>query len=347
MKIAILGSGALGTITGALISKNGYNVDLIDEYAEHVKVLNESGATLTGFIDTTIPVHAVQPDELSELYDVVFLLTKQVYTKQALDTIMPYLHEDSIVCALQNGIPEELVASIVGKERTLGGAVGFGATFIKPGVSSLTTELAVMKKYAFEIGELDGALTNRLQTVKAILDSVGHCELTTNINGLKWTKLLMNTTFSGMSAALGCTFGEVLHNDTAMKVLANIADETIKVAKAHEIQLVKMQGEDLSELELESQREIPKKMPLYQKVWTPHVNLKASMLQDIEKGKQTEVDFINGVIVERGREVGIPTPFNEGVYRLIKQAEVERKKPEYTKSLEYFVEGILNENEYN
>src|SRR5699024_11454744 len=86
----------------------------------------------------------------------------------------PYLHEDSIVCTLQNGIPEELVASIVGRERTLGGAVGFGATFTKPGVSSLTTELAVMKKYAFEIGELDGSITERLKVIKAILDSVGY-----------------------------------------------------------------------------------------------------------------------------------------------------------------------------
>jgi len=338
MKVGILGAGALGTITGSLISENGYDVDLIDEYKAHVEALNESGATLTGFIDRNIPVHAVQTDELSEQYDVIFLLTKQVYTKEALQTIMPYLHEDSIVCTLQNGIPEELVASIVGRERTLGGAVGFGATFTKPGVSSLTTELAVMKKYAFEIGELDGSITERLKVIKAILDSVGYCELTTNIIGLKWTKLLMNTTFSGMSAALGCTFGEVLHNGTAMNVLANIADETIKVARAHGVQLVKMQGEDLSQLELKNPTDIPDKLPIYNKVWSPHVNLKASMLQDIEKGKQTEVDFINGIVVEKGKEVGIPTPFNKRVYNLIKKAHEKKENSEYIEELHYLAE---------
>ena len=128
MKIGVLGVGSLGTIIGALITKGGYDVDLIDINQENVDALNQNGAKLTGFLDETVVVKAKHPNEVTRKYDVIFLLTKQVYTKDSLESILPFLNEDSVVCTLQNGIPEESVAAIVGKERTIGGVVGFGAT---------------------------------------------------------------------------------------------------------------------------------------------------------------------------------------------------------------------------
>ncbi|MCG7333658.1 2-dehydropantoate 2-reductase [Sporosarcina sp. ACRSM] len=333
MKIGILGVGSLGTIIGALITKGGYNIDLIDVNQEHVDELNQNGAKITGFLNETIPVKAKHPNDLTEKYDVVFLLTKQVYTKDSLASILPFLHEDSVVCTLQNGIPEESVAAIVGENRTVGGVVGFGATWIGPGVSELVTELEVMKKYAFDIGELTGEITERIKTIRAILETVGYCEIITNINGMKWSKLLMNATFSGMSAALGCTFGEVLYNPDAMRSLANIADETIKVARAHQIRLVEMQGKNFEFLELENKDDISRKMEFYKEVWGPHVNTKASMLQDLEKGRKTEIDYINGYVSKKGREKNIPTPFNDLVCTLVNQSEK-------TKSLPIFEENI-------
>ncbi|MEH7181013.1 ketopantoate reductase family protein [Neobacillus vireti] len=336
MKIGVLGVGSLGTIIGALITKGGYDVDLIDINQEHVDALNQIGAKITGFLDETIPVKAKHPNELSGKYDVIFLLTKQVYTKSSLESILPFLHQDSVVCTLQNGIPEESVATIVGKERTVGGVVGFGATWIGPGVSELTTELDVVKKYAFDIGELNGEITERIHTLKDILGTVGYCEIVTNINGMKWSKLLMNATFSGMSAALGCTFGEVLYNADAMRSLANIADETIKVARAHHIRLVEMQGKDFENLELESQSDIPGKMAFYEEVWGPHANLKASMLQDLEKGIKTEIDYINGYVSEKGREKNIPTPFNDMVCTLVNLSEEAKVLPNFEENISKF-----------
>ena len=161
MKIGIMGAGSLGTIIGALITEGGEDVDLIDINQAHVDALNSSGAKLTGFINKTVKVKAVTPSELTELYDLVFLLTKQVYTKESLEQLSPYLHEESIVCTLQNGVPEGLVSSIVGAERTIGGVVGFGATWKGPGESELTTEWDAVRKYAFDIGEINGELTPR------------------------------------------------------------------------------------------------------------------------------------------------------------------------------------------
>ncbi|WP_078409124.1 ketopantoate reductase family protein [Priestia abyssalis] len=336
MKIGVIGAGSLGTIIGAFITKGGCDVDLIDINQENVDALNQKGAKLTGFLDETIPVTAKHPKQLSGNYDVIILLTKQVFTKESLESVLPFLHKESVVCTLQNGIPEERVASIVGAERTVGGVVGFGAIWSGPGVSELATEVDVMKKYAFDIGELNGEITDRIKTIKDMLDTVGYCEISTNIIGMKWSKLLMNATFSGMSASLGCTFGEVLSNPDAMKSLANIADETIKVARAHHIRLEKMQGKDMEFLELESQEDIPKKMAFYHEVWGPHANTKASMLQDLEKGRKSEIDFINGHVSKKGREKNIATPFNDLVCKLVQESEETQLLPILDRNIHEF-----------
>jgi len=336
MRVAIMGSGSLGTIIGAMITAGGQQVDLIDINKEHVDALNQSGAKITGFINLQVPVKALLPEELTGEYDLVFLLTKQVYNQATLDEILPHLHSDSIVCTLQNGVPEDCVASYIGRERTIGGVVGFGATWLGPGVSELATQEDTLKSYAFDIGELDGSITPRLQEVKKVLDLVGHCHISDNIMGIKWAKLLMNATFSGMSAALGCRFGDVLASEKAMFSLAHIADETIKVAHAHGIKLEVMQGKDMEFLELQDENDIPNKMDFYREVWTPHSQTKASMLQDLEKNRKSEIDFINGFVSKKGKEAGIKTPYNDLVVTLVKKAEEKGYPPTFNDNIKHF-----------
>ncbi|MFJ5770868.1 ketopantoate reductase family protein [Psychrobacillus sp. NPDC093180] len=342
MKVGIMGVGSLGTIIGALIADEGQEVDLIDAYEENVKALNNNGAKITGFMNKTVKVNAISPEQMRDKYDLVFLLTKQVYNVTALQQLITHLHSESVVCTLQNGIPEDYVSETIGKERTIGGVVGFGATWKGPGVSELTTASEVVQKYAFDIGELNGSITPRLEKISSILGLIGHCEVSDNILGIKWSKLLMNTTFSGMSAALGCTFGDVLNSERAMYNLAHIADETIKVAHALGVKMVPMQGKNFEFLELKNDSCIPNKMEFYREVWAPHKNLKASMLQDLEKGRKTEIDYINGYICEKGREVGINTPYNDLVVKLVKKAEEEKYVPEFSVNLQYFNEINVN-----
>jgi 2-dehydropantoate 2-reductase len=321
MRTAILGAGSLGIIIGALIAKSGQKIDLIDSYKENVDALNANGATVTGFLDLNVPVKALVPEQLEGHYDLVILLTKQTANATALTEILPYLHKESVVCTLQNGVPEEAVASYVGKERTVGGAVMFGATWVKPGVSMLTSPFAKVQELAFEIGEMDGVIRPRQQKIKEILAAVGETKIMDNLMGIRWNKVLQNSCFSGMSAALGCTFGDVLASPKAMECLAHIADEVIKVCHAQGYRMVEAFGEDFESLELESSADIPGKMALYHRVWDPHVKLKASMLQDLEKGKKTEIGYINGIVCDKGREFGVPTPFNDKVVELVKEAE--------------------------
>lgn len=323
MRTAILGAGALGIIIGARMTANGKQVDLIDSFKENVDALNANGATVTGNLNLHQAVKALTPEQMTGMYDLVFVLTKQTANEIALPKLLPFLHKDSIVCTLQNGVPEESVATYVGKERTIGGAVGFGATWLRPGVSELTSTMEAVEKYAFEIGEIDGALRPRLEKVKEILGAAGGTTILTNLMGIRYTKLLMNATFSGMSAALNGTFSEVLANPTAMVCVAHIADEVIKVCRGLGYSMVEMQGVDFGFLELNSKADIPAKMDFYKKVWGRHNN-KASMLQDLEKGQKTEIEFINGVVCRGGRRCGIPTPFNDKVVELVKEAEARK-----------------------
>lgn len=321
MRIAVIGAGAIGTVIGALIAQKGGDIQLVDAFEENVKALNAQGATITGTYELQVPVRAVTPDRMTGTYDLVFLTTKQTANQQVLAHLLPFLKADSTVVTLQNGVPEESVAQIVGMERTVGGTVGFGATWLAPGVTRLTSTERVMNHFAFDIGEMNGEITPRIKEIRSVLSWVGHTTVLDNFMGVRWSKLLMNATFSGMSAALGCTFGEVLNHEEGMVYLAHIADETIKVARACGIRMAEMQGKDFTQLELSCEADVQDKLSFYHEVWDQHSQLKASMLQDLEKKQPTEVGFINGYVSQKGRERGISTPYNDMVIAIVRTAE--------------------------
>ncbi|WP_153978894.1 ketopantoate reductase family protein [Paenibacillus xylanilyticus] len=336
MRIAILGAGSLGTIVGAYLADGGMDVELIDAYQEHVDALNQTGAKVVGTTEFHAKVKAITPDQKSGTYDLVLLLTKQLSNGTILLELLPFLHEESIVCSLQNGIPEENVASIVGPERVIAGSVEFGATFMEPGVSSLTTEYTQFKKYAFQIGELNGETSDRIQRVKTVLDLVGGTHISDNLVGTKWSKLLINNAFSGLSAALNGEYGDILDDEVGIVSAVHIADETIKVGHANGVEFVKMNGFDIASLELQSEQDIPERIKTLRYVMEPSRLLKASMLQDLEKKRKTEIDYINGVVSSKAEGTGIATPYNDLVVKLVQAAEETQTVPDFQTNIEEF-----------
>ncbi|WP_339843896.1 ketopantoate reductase family protein [Paenibacillus sp. FSL W7-1088] len=342
MRIAILGAGSLGTIAGAYIAAGGQDVELIDVYQAHVDALNQTGAQITGTTDFQAKVKAITPDEMSGTYDLVLLLTKQLYNESVLKDLLPYLDDQSVVLSLQNGIPEEKVASIVGRERVIAGSVEFGATFIEPGVSRLTTEFNRFKQYAFQIGELNGETTERIQQIQSILDLVGGTHISDNLVGTKWSKLLINNAFSGLSAALNVEYGVVLDHDISIVSAVHIADETIKVGHANGVKFATMGGFDIESLEIQSDKDIPERIKTLRVLMASSRLLKASMLQDLEKQRKTEIDYINGVVPRSALGKQISTPYNDMVVRLVKQAEESQTVPDFETNIKFFEE--LNNN---
>jgi 2-dehydropantoate 2-reductase len=320
MRTAILGAGSLGTIMGAVVSKNGGDVVLVDSYKEHVDALNEKGATVTGYLDLkNIPVKAITPDQMDGIYDVVIVLLKQTANAVALRNLLPFIDENSVVCTLQNGIPEEAVAEIVGSDRTVGGTVGWGGGWIAPGVSQLYTKPEHMR---IEIGSLDGAITEKLKRVEAFLKMAGDVEINTNLLGIRWSKLLMNSALSGMSAALGCTFGEIIDDEKAVRCAAHVADELIRVADLKGIGLeVIIPGKDFSELKFDDEAGRDHAVEFLRDVYSVHRPQKASMMQDMEKGRPCEIDYINGIVSQNGDRFGLDTPFNDLIVKIVKEFE--------------------------
>ncbi len=336
MRIAVLGAGSLGTIVGAYLADGGMDVELIDAYQEHVDTLNEVGAKVVGTTEFHSKVKAVIPQNKSGKYDLVLLLTKQLYNDSVLAELLPFLNEDSVVCSLQNGIPEQKVSSIVGAERVIAGSVEFGATFIEPGVSELTTAYNQFKQYAFQIGELNGETTDRIRKIQSVLELVGGTHISDNLVGTKWSKLLINNAFSGLSAALNGTYGDILDHETGIASAVHIADETIKVGHANGVRFASMGGFDLESLELSSVSEVPERIRAFRTTMEPSRLLRASMLQDLEKKRKTEIDYINGVVPQMAQGKGIATPFNDLVVAQVRAAEDSGTVPDFETNLQAF-----------
>ncbi len=321
MRTAIFGCGAMGTILGAYMNKNGHETILIDNYAQHVKALNEKGAQVIGSAELTVPVKAITPDQMEGKYDLVFLLTKQTSNKEVLPRLLPFLKADSIVCTLQNGVPEPSVAEIIGKERTVGGAVMWGATFVEPGVSQLTQDISKQESL-FEIGEMDGVIGDRIKKVAKALENMGPVIITDNLMGARWLKVMFNSCWSGMSAALGCTFGEIIDNPKASACMSYIAHEAVAICTALGYTMPLFWGQDMTDMgKIDTEEGFAKSQKIFYDIVSKMRPAKASMLQDLEKGKVTEVGMINGYICDEGRNAGIPTPFCDTVVRVVRGIE--------------------------
>lgn len=343
-RIALIGAGSIGIITGALIAKNGYDIEIFDANAANVDALNASGARLSGFLDELVPVTAKLPEQAEGTYDVVVLLTKQVFTRQALAPFLPRMHGDTVVCTLQNGTPEDLVAEVVGRDRTIAGNVMFAAIWKGPGESALASDASYTRGHAFDLGELSGEITERVQEVAQILTSVGRCVITDNISGLKWSKLLMNATFSGLSAALACTFGDLLDDETCMQAALRLMDEAVRAGQAHGLRVEPLEGEPAENLTMDGPTTTEQRLAFFTRLLEVSRPGKASMLQDMEKGIPSERDFIPGRVLELTRRHGLDAPYTELVYELIAESEQRGALPGFEAGRERFAALLAAED---
>ena len=260
MKTAIYGAGSLGTVLGAYLSKAGVDVDLITRNKEHVDAMNKGGAKIIGTVNMTVPVHALTPDQMTEKYELIILLTKQLDNENILRNLEKNMTDDCIVCTLQNGLPELSVSKVVGEDRTMGCTVAWGATLHGKGVSELTSEPDSM---SFGLGRMNGQKDEKLMQVKALLEKMCPVEIEDNFMGVRWSKLLINSAFSGMSAVIGGTFGDAAENKESRVCCQNIIKECIDVANAAGIRIEPVQVRTLSSFFIIKATESRRRFPLH------------------------------------------------------------------------------------
>jgi 2-dehydropantoate 2-reductase len=329
-RIGIIGAGAIGCVVGGLLTRAGRDVTLIDQWPEHVETMKRMGLRLSGTCgEHLIPVRALHIHELQsvgEPFDALFIAVKSYDTEWATALGLPYLKTpDGVVVDFQNGINDERVAAVAGKERTLGCVITIGAGLYEPGHAVRTDTGSV----GFKIGELDGSDTERARELVRIMEAVAGSRLTTNLFGERWSKLAVNCMANPLAGLTGLGSAEVRSYPEPSRIAVHIADEVVRVGRACGCEVEPIYG-------IAAQRfvdaaggrgleEVLRDMAASAK----HLSGgRPSMLQDVIRGRRTEIDYLNGYVCAEGRRVGIPTPVNEAVVRTMKSYPVGALKPD-------------------
>lgn len=303
MKIAILGAGALGCAIGATLTEAGHETWLMVRSPDRVNAMRSEGLRVDDAQGTRrIQVRAATRAAEVGIAELVIVLVKSFETDAAMRGAVDLVGPDTLVLSLQNGLGhEEILADIVGRERVLAGKTYVGGVTRGPA----HIQSGVVGKATY-IGELDGRLTPRVLAVAEAFNAAGLATtVTDNIVGTMWDKLLVNVTTGALTGITRLTYGQ-LYDEPLLKAtsLAAVA-EAIAAAQAAGVKLSMTDPEQAWTLAAEG-------LP---------AAFKTSMLQSLEKGTITEIDFINGSVVRCGQRYGVPTPVNATLVACIKGIE--------------------------
>ena len=333
-KIAVLGTGAIGSSVGADFTKAGYDVVLIDQWPAHVGAMKSKGLHIK-MADEELHVR-VRAFHLCELcatqprFDIVFLSAKSYDTLWMTQFIKPYLKEDGVLVSLQNSINDEWIPPIIGYQRDIGSVLELSAEVFEPGQVKRNSN---QKKTWFAVGELHGRITPRLKEIAEILGHAGRVDMTTNIWGAKMSKLVVNSMISGACGAFGLTDWGVIQRPELVEIIVKEGKESLQVGATLGYNMEPIFGMSAQDL-MGSADDVLKKCLL---TLVSHVgkDARSMVYQDILKKRRTEVDFINGLIVKKGREAGVPTPFNEAMTSVIKQIELGTAEPDVSNASKF------------
>ena len=305
MKIVIVGPGALGSLLAAFLIRSKEEVWLLDHNKERAQEIAQSGIKVEG-VSGNWQVNPKICADINEVgsADLLIISVKSYDTKQAISAIKPLIKEDSAVLTLQNGIGNiEIITEAIGSERVIAGVTNLGATFIKPGF------IRHAGKGETAIGRIDGKMTVKMRSIRQIFNKAGlETKISRDIKGLIWSKLIVNSGINALSAIVRLNNGRLTEFEGTKKIMRETVTEAMRIAKRKRIKL--LFDDPLAKVEAVAEATGP--------------NI-SSMLQDVLRKKRTEIDFINGVIVRQGQELGIPVPVNQVLVDLIKTIEATYK----------------------
>ena len=332
MRVAIYGAGAMGTILGAYIAASGRQIDLITRNKEHVEAMKSHGAHVLGHTDFTVHVNAYTPDEMTGVYDIIFLMTKQRENPTILASLRDFLASDGVICTMQNGLPEPSVINAVGPRRCLGCAVSWGAKTVGFGEVELSSR---KEKMTFALGSMHG-YTNWIGPVKEYLECAGKVTVEENFFSARWAKLAMNCAFSPLSALTGMTFGRVTREKYSKRLALALFNETFAVAEQCGVEIAPIQGHNIVRL-FKCKGGIK---AAFARLLLPlsmhnHKDLVSGMYADLKAGRKSEIEFINGIIQKLGHKFDVATPVTNAVIEFVNEIERGERtiSPENTKVL--------------
>ena len=301
MKIVIVGPGAIGCLFAAYLAKSKEEIWLLDKNKEGAAKINECGISLEGSSGSwhSKPKATANPLDIGKA-DLILICVKSFHTKVAIEQISPLLGQDTKILTLQNGIGNvEIISELVGEERVIAGVTNEGATLIDIG------KIRHAGGGETIIGAIDGKTPVAMRAIREIFNKVGfECKMSRDIKSLLWSKLIINVGINALSAITRLPNGKLIEYEGTKRILRDAVTEAARIAKRKRIKLIF--DDPLAKVEA---------------VCEGTQNNLSSMLQDVLRKKRTEVDFINGVIVRLGQELGIDVPTNKFLLDLIKTME--------------------------
>ena len=303
MKIAIIGAGAMGCLYGGKLSQSKDNqVYLLDIWKEHIDAINSHGLIMEENGESLVYSNLKANIHSSEIgqVELVIVFVKSTLTSQAVQGAQDLFGKDTLVLTLQNGLGNiDLIGAEVGNSRVIGGTTAHGAYMKGPG------EICHAGFGKTIIGELSGDKGNRIEKVARVFQNVGfETEISQNILGLIWDKLIVNIGINPLTGITGLRNGELLEYPELLDIMKLAIEEAVSVAK-------------LKNIELSAQDPYTHTLEICKNTAAN----KSSMLQDISNRRKTEIDMINGSILREGEKEGILTPVNRVLTDLIKWRE--------------------------
>lgn len=301
MRIVIVGPGAIGCLCAAFLSKSNEEIWLMDKNKERAASINQQGIIVEGVSgnwQSRVKVSA----EVKEIgnAELIIICVKSYDTKEAIKQARPLIGDNTNILTLQNGIGNiEIIQEVAGPDKVIGGVTNLGATLIDAG------HVRHAGKGETVIGRIDGKIPVEMRFIRETFNKVGlETRISRDIKGLLWSKLIINVGINALTAVTRLNNGRLVEFDGMRKILREAVTEATRVSKRKRIKLI--YDDPLAKVEA---------------VCEATASNVSSMLQDVLRKKRTEIDFINGVIVRQGQELGIPVPVNSILVDLVKTIE--------------------------
>lgn len=323
-RIAVVGCGAIGSTFLTHLTRDGYDVVGIDTWGEHVYRVREAGYVVTG-VDESFEIRPrmVFPDEVAwtERFDIVVLSTKGYDNRWSALYARDLLAAEGVLISAQNGLHERYLPEVIGRDRLVGCVVAMGAELTGPGALLFTTG---PERTHLMFGELDGSNSERPARLGALWESTGPVEITADIWAEIWCKMTLNVMSNALAGVSGYRVGQLWTDDETTRIIIALGHEVALVAKALgqrvEPVLTTIPLDLLVAADSPDATSWQEAVRLLKVAGGKRVGIRdnvSSLLQDLRRGRRTEVRQLNGVIAELGRSVGVETPLNELIVRTV------------------------------
>src|SRR3989441_5164404 len=334
-KILFVGAGAIGSYIGSFLSRAGHDVTLVDPWAEQVETIRKKGISVTGphdpFEAHPKAFHLNESQRMPRDFDLAFVAMKVYDTAWAAQLALRHLKPEGYIVASENCWPDPVVASVAGASRSLGLVMSkIGVAVWKPGQVERGAEKGQGTGHdVFRVGEHDGKVTPRATEVAEMLKVVDGSQVTENLWGERWSKLCANAMGNPVQGMSTLGSFDIASSEVGRAITIHLASESARVGLALGYTIPKINGAPVEQWADAGRRETWQALD---EMLTPKSasgrNWKASMAQDVAKGRPTEIDYMNGHVVARGRECGVATPVSAATVEMVREVDAGTRKPD-------------------